>query len=200
MRLDKFLKVSRLIKRRTVANEACDAGRVLVNGNVAGINYVYDDYGNEIERSFFNTKGEPCLLSNTYHKVVYTYDNNGNLSKERYYDLKNNLTLNSDGLAGYNYVRDERGNVLENTPIGTDEKLKDGWLISKSKYDKFDNVIEYSLKLDSNPAFTSSVIVAYARAVYRMNSEGMSGCKTVFDIPPAYLSAKSGEELRKEML
>ncbi len=62
------------------------------------------------------------------------------------------------------------------------------------------HVIEYSLKLDSNPEFTSSVITAYARAAYRMAKEGMSGCKTVFDIPPAYLSSKSPEELRKEML
>ncbi len=62
------------------------------------------------------------------------------------------------------------------------------------------HVIEYSLKLDSNPEFTSSVIVAFVRAAYRLNAEGQSGCKTVFDIPPAYLSAKSGEELRKEML
>lgn len=62
------------------------------------------------------------------------------------------------------------------------------------------HVIEYSLKLDSNPEFTSSVIVAYARAAYKMKNEGAVGCKTVFDIPPAYLSAKSPEELRKEML
>ena len=62
------------------------------------------------------------------------------------------------------------------------------------------NVIEYSLKLDSNPEFTSCVIVAFARAAYRLNKEGASGCKTVFDIPPAYLSDKSGAELRKEML
>ncbi len=62
------------------------------------------------------------------------------------------------------------------------------------------HIIEYSLKLDSNPEFTASVIVAYARAAYRMNREGQSGCKTVFDVPPAYLSQKSGEELRKEML
>lgn len=62
------------------------------------------------------------------------------------------------------------------------------------------HVIEYSLKLDSNPEFTSSVIVAYARAAYRLNKEGFSGCKTVFDIAPAYLSDKSGEELRKAML
>ena len=62
------------------------------------------------------------------------------------------------------------------------------------------HVIEYSLKLDSNPEFTGSVIVAYARAAYRMNREGMTGCKTVFDIAPAYLSAKSGEELRAHLL
>lgn len=62
------------------------------------------------------------------------------------------------------------------------------------------HLIEYQLKLDSNPEFTSSVIVAYARAAYRMASEGQFGCKTVFDIPPAYLSPKSGEELRASML
>ncbi|MBR6562991.1 MAG: diaminopimelate dehydrogenase [Clostridia bacterium] len=62
------------------------------------------------------------------------------------------------------------------------------------------HVIEYSLRLDSNPEFTSSVIVAYARAAYRLNNEGQYGCKTVFDVPPAYLSIKSAEELRKEML
>ncbi len=62
------------------------------------------------------------------------------------------------------------------------------------------HVIEYSLKLDSNPEFTSSVIVAYARAAYRMNQEGMKGGKTVFDVAPAYLSAQNGAELRKHLL
>ncbi len=62
------------------------------------------------------------------------------------------------------------------------------------------HLIEYSLKLDSNPEFTSSVIAAYARAAYRLSKEGNSGCKTVFDIAPAYLSAKGGEELRRSML
>ncbi len=65
---------------------------------------------------------------------------------------------------------------------------------------EYDNVIEYSLKLDSNPAFTSCVLVAFARAVFRMNKEGMPGCKTVFDLPPAYLSPLSGEELRAHLL
>ena len=62
------------------------------------------------------------------------------------------------------------------------------------------HVIEYSLKLDSNPEFTSSFLLAYARAVYRLQTEGQTGCKTVFDIAPAYLSPKSGEELRKHLL
>jgi diaminopimelate dehydrogenase len=62
------------------------------------------------------------------------------------------------------------------------------------------HIIEYSLKLDSNPEFTASVIVAYARAAYRLKKEGQIGCKTVFDVSPAYLSIKSNEALRKEML
>ena len=62
------------------------------------------------------------------------------------------------------------------------------------------HVIEYSLKLDSNPEFTASVLVAYARAVVRMKKEGMSGCKTVFDVPPAYLSPLDGAELRAHLL
>ena len=61
-------------------------------------------------------------------------------------------------------------------------------------------VIEYNLKLDSNPEFTACVLTAYARAAYRMNQEGMKGCKTVFDVAPAYLSPMSGEELRKHLL
>ena len=62
------------------------------------------------------------------------------------------------------------------------------------------HLIEYSLKLDSNPEFTASVLVAYARAAYKLAQEGQSGCKTVFDIALAYLSAKSGAELRKHLL
>ncbi|MHA6259420.1 diaminopimelate dehydrogenase [Sporosarcina sp. CAU 1771] len=61
-------------------------------------------------------------------------------------------------------------------------------------------VIEYSLKLDSNPEFTSSVLVAYARAAYRLHQNGDYGAKTVFDIAPGLLSPKSAAELRKEML
>lgn len=62
------------------------------------------------------------------------------------------------------------------------------------------HVIEYSLKLDSNPEFTSSVIVAYARAAYKMSKEGQKGCRTVFDVAPSYLSAESPADLRKKYL
>ncbi|MBO5294074.1 MAG: diaminopimelate dehydrogenase [Clostridia bacterium] len=62
------------------------------------------------------------------------------------------------------------------------------------------HVIEYSLKLDSNPEFTASVIVAFARATHRMHTEGTVGCKTVLDVPPAYLSPRSAEELIRELL
>ena len=61
-------------------------------------------------------------------------------------------------------------------------------------------IIEYSLKLDSNPEFTASVLIALARATYRMNKEEQYGAKTILDVPPAYMSKKSGEELRKELL
>lgn len=62
------------------------------------------------------------------------------------------------------------------------------------------HVIEYSLKLDSNPEFTACVLIAYARAAYRMQKEGMTGCKTVFDVAPAYLSPMTAEEMRSRLL
>ena len=62
------------------------------------------------------------------------------------------------------------------------------------------HVIEYSLKLDSNPEFTACVLIAYARAAYRMQKEGMTGCKTVFDVAPAYLSPMTAEEMRSKLL
>ena len=71
---------------------------------------------------------------------------------------------------------------------------KTGWNQENS------HLIEYSLKLDSNPEFTSSVLAAYARAAYRLSKEGQTGCKTVFDIAPAYLAAEDGAYLRKHML
>ena len=79
-----------------------------------------------------------------------------------------------------------------------------GGIVFRTGTTGFDNenkhVIEYKLTLDSNPEFTSSVLVAYARAAFRLNNEGQSGCKTVLDIAPAYLHSSTPEELRKNLL
>ena len=78
-----------------------------------------------------------------------------------------------------------------------------GFVIRSGKtglQDEFSNVIEYSLKLDSNPAFTASVLVAYVRAAVKFEQASSFGCKTVLDVPPAYLSCKSDADLRKELL
>lgn len=94
--------------------------------------------------------------------------------------------------------------------ISEEELMRDhkgiphGGVVLRSGVTGFDSehkhVIEYKLTLDSNPEFTSSVLVAYARAVYRLSKEGQYGCKTVFDIPPAYLHSASHEELLKNLL
>ena len=82
--------------------------------------------------------------------------------------------------------------------------LPHGGSVIRTGVTGFDNehthVVEYNLKLDSNPEFTSSVICAFARAINRLHQEGVNGCKTVFDIAPAYLSPLSAEELRAHML
>ena len=94
--------------------------------------------------------------------------------------------------------------------ISAEEMKKDhaslphgGFVIRSGKSgwdDENSHVIEYSLKLDSNPEFTAGVLVAYARAAYRLNKSGESGCKTVFDIAPAMLSEMSGDEIRQKLL
>lgn len=96
-------------------------------------------------------------------------------------------------------------NFISQEELDRDHKgIPHGGVVLRSGVTGFDNenkhVIEYKLTLDSNPEFTSSVLVAYARAAYRLHKEGQSGCKTVFDIAPAYLHTASGEELRKNLL
>ena len=66
--------------------------------------------------------------------------------------------------------------------------------------EEHNHTIEYKLDLDSNPEFTANVLLAYARAAYRLNKEGAAGAKTVADIAPAYLSIKSGDEIRKMLI
>ena len=77
-----------------------------------------------------------------------------------------------------------------------------GFVIRTGKTGNGDNkhVMEFSLKLDSNPEFTAGVLVAFARAAYKLNAEGASGCKTIFDVAPAYLCPQTPDELRAHML
>ncbi len=106
-----------------------------------------------------------------------------------------------------NYFADYNTTV---TFISKEELMRDhagiphgGFVIRSGKTgqnNEMNHVIEYSLKLDSNPEFTASVLVAYARAAYRLEKEGQSGCKTAFDIAPALLSPLSAEDLRKNLL
>lgn len=96
-----------------------------------------------------------------------------------------------------NFITEEEFKKYHNTmPHG-------GFVIRSGKTGVNDNsneIIEYSLKLDSNPEFTASVLVAYARAVYRLHQKGKYGAITIFDIPPALLTNKTQEELLKELL
>lgn len=75
-----------------------------------------------------------------------------------------------------------------------------GFVIRSGNTGDHTHIMEFNLKLDSNPEFTTSVLIAYARAIYKLKGEGQTGCKTIFDIPPAYLSPLSGEELRAHLL
>ena len=96
-----------------------------------------------------------------------------------------------------NFITEEEFNAVHN-------KMPHGGFVMRSGMtgdgEKTHQMIEYSLKLESNPEFTASVLVCYARALARLKAEGATGCKTAFDIAPAYLSKLSGEELRASML
>lgn len=96
-----------------------------------------------------------------------------------------------------NFITEEEFDAVHN-------KMPHGGFVMRSGLtgdgEKTHQMIEYSLKLESNPEFTSSVLVAYARALMKMKAEGMTGCKTVFDVAPAYLSQMSAEELRAHLL
>ncbi len=96
-------------------------------------------------------------------------------------------------------------NFISQEELDRDHKgLPHGGSVIRTGVTGFDNenkhVIEYSLKLDSNPEFTGAVLVAYARAIARLNKEGVTGCKTVFDIAPAYLINMSAEDMRAHLL
>lgn len=96
-----------------------------------------------------------------------------------------------------NFITEEEFDAVHN-------KMPHGGFVMRSGFtgdgEKTHQMIEYGLKLESNPEFTASVLICYARALNRLKSEGATGCKTAFDIAPAYLSPLNGEELRAAML
>lgn len=92
--------------------------------------------------------------------------------------------------------------ISEEELIKNHSKMVHGGFVIRSGVtgDNTNQIVEYSLKLDSNPEFTSSILVTYARAAYKLNQEGQTGAKTVFDVPLGHLSPKTPEQLRKELL
>ena len=123
----------------------------LTNENVAGWKMKYDDMGNETERAFFDEKGNLCAIKYGYARVKYTYDENGHKKTDRYYDLNGQLVAE----AGTNYSYDRNGNLLEEYPIGPDEKIRKGKLVLRAKYDDCDNRTEEAVFLDGQPATNS---------------------------------------------
>lgn len=124
----------------------------LSNEGVAGWTSLYDEHGNILEVQFFDIEENPVMSSSLHYAIVkYTYDDNGYLNSIRYQNTQRILTL-VDGIAGTDYINDARGNTLEDKPIGTNGKLAINRLISRSKYDNFDNLIESSLYDNSGEA------------------------------------------------
>lgn len=142
----------------------------LTDEGVAGWNNVYDEKGNHIEREFFDTKENPVMSSTLhYAKVKYTYDDNGNLNSIRYMNVQGGLVL-VNGVAGYDYVKDKRGNTLEEKPIGTNVGLAANKLMSKYKYDEFDNCTSRSL-YDNSGAATNGYGVHRYECVYNSRNQ-----------------------------
>ena len=106
-----------------------------------------------------------------------------------------------------NYFKDYKTIINFVTPKELEKNHSEmphgGFVIRSGKTgenDKNKQIAEFSLNLESNPEFTANVLAAYARAVHRLNQEGETGAKTIFDIPPAYIIEKSDEELREHLL
>lgn len=124
----------------------------LSNEGIAITEYKYDENGNEISRRFYDTKNKPTKGYLGFARKDYTYDDKGHVLTERYYNVEDELVL-VDGIAGNNYKRDDRGNITEEFPIGIDQKIAKGRLITRYKYDDKDNLIEFSLfYADGKPA------------------------------------------------
>lgn len=129
---------------KTMYYDLAESTLAISNEDIAGYISVYDDNGNETERVFINDKNEACQIKYGYSSIKWVYDEQGNLLKYRYYDL-DGVPVVYDGYAGYDFAYDERGNIIEETPVGIDGRLANGYLTARYKYDSFDNITEYAL-------------------------------------------------------
>ena len=141
----------------------------LSNEGIAITEYKYDDNGNEVLRQFFDKDNKPTKGYIGFAQKAYTYDDKGHMLSDRYYDVKNELVL-VDGIAGNNYKRDGHGNIIEEFPIGTDQKIAKGKLMVRCKYDDKDNLIELAVfDADGKPAINSNDIHKYTQKFNNRN-------------------------------
>ncbi len=141
----------------------------LSSEGIAIIEYKYDDNGNEVLRLFFDTENKPTKGYLGYAQRAYTYDDKGHLLSDRYYDAKKELVL-VDGIAGNNYKRDAHGNIIEEYPIGVDQKIAKGKLMARYKYDEKDNLIEFALfDADGKPETNSYKFHKYTQKFNNRN-------------------------------
>lgn len=128
---------------------------VLSSEGIASIEYKYDDNGNETQRKFFDISGKATSGYIGFAQRRHTYDDRGYELSDRYYNTNGNLTL-VNGIAGTDYKVDGHGNIIEDIPVGTDNRLASGKLITRYKYDDKDNLIEYALfDAEGKPATNS---------------------------------------------
>lgn len=141
----------------------------LSNEGIAITEYKYDDNGNEILRQFFDKDNKPTKGYIGFAQKAYTYDDNGHILSDRHYDVNNNLVL-VNGIAGNNYKRDSHGNIIEEFPIGLDQKMAKGRLMIRSKYDDKDNPIEFAVfDAEGKPAINSNDIHKYTQKFNNRN-------------------------------
>ncbi len=141
----------------------------LSDEGIAITEYKYDDNGNEILRQFFDKDNKPTKGYIGFAQRRHTYDDRGYELSDRYYNTKGELTL-VDGIAGTDYKVDGHGNIIEDIPVGTNNKLASGKLITRYKYDDKDNLIEYALfNGDGKPATNSLKYHKYTQAFNERN-------------------------------
>jgi len=166
-----------------------------VEGVKKGIQYTVPI---EEAKEMVRSGSQPDLTTRQKHiRECYVVAHEGADLKKIEETIKNMKNYFDEYDTTVNFITDEEFDSVHN-------EMPHGGVVMRSgvtgENEEKNQVIEYSIKLDSNPEFTASVLVAYARALNRMKNEGQIGCKTAFDIAPAYLSKLTGDELRATLL